>query len=64
MIAMKALVTEQLDWKCNVLYWMLFDLDQHLYYRMHMVSQNQCQLPWLAVPIIVGVCGVIQGMAP
>ena len=31
---------------------LMFDLDQHLYYRMF--SQNLCQLPWLAVPIIVG----------
>ena len=32
---------------------LMFDLDQHpLYYRM--VSRNLCQLPWLAVPIIVG----------
>ena len=55
MTPMKASVAcdaEELDCKCNMLYWMLFDLDQHLYYRM--VVQNLCQLPWLAVPIIVG----------
>ena len=37
---------------------LMFDLDQHLYYRM--VSQNLCQLPRLAVPIIVGVYRVMQ----
>ena len=55
MTPMKASVAcdaEEMDCKCNMLYWMLFDLDQHLYYRM--VVQNLCQLPWLAVPIIVG----------
>ena len=37
MIPMKASVACDAgppDWKCNVLYWMLFDFDQHLYYKM------------------------------
>ena len=57
MIPMKAPVAcdaKQLDWNATFCTGccLMFDLDQHLYYRM--VSQNLRQLPWLDV------CRVMQ----